>query len=184
MLASLLQLVIGLVTTIVGAMLLLRAWLYYWAVSSRHPLVEMSRRTTDWLVGPLSKIVPAKAGIDRASILGAFLTACVTVVLIQLLAGGFIAAPLGLAIAPFALLFRWALEMISWGTLIWAVLTWVNPGSPMTYTLALLIDPFLRPVRRMLPNFKGIDFAPLVVILLANVLLIFVAPLSRGYLVF
>ena len=36
----------------------------------------------------------------------------------------------------------------------------------------------------MLPNFKGIDFAPLVVILLANVLLIFVAPLSRGYLVF
>ncbi len=80
MLASLLQLVIGLVTTIVGAMLLLRAWLYYWAVSSRHPLVEMSRRTTDWLVGPLSKIVPAKAGIDRASILGAFLTACVTVV--------------------------------------------------------------------------------------------------------
>ena len=81
MLASLLQLVIGLVTTIVGAMLLLRAWLYYWAVSSRHPLVEMSRRTTDWLVGPLSKIVPAKAGIDRASILGAFLTACVTVVL-------------------------------------------------------------------------------------------------------
>ena len=140
MLASLLQLVIGLVTTIVGAMLLLRAWLYYWAVSSRHPLVEMSRRTTDWLVGPLSKIVPDKAGIDRASILGAFLTGCVKEVLIRLLAGGFIAAPLGLAIAPFALLFRWALEMISWGTLIWAVLTWVNPGSPMTYTLALLID--------------------------------------------
>ena len=55
MLGSVLQYVLGIVFGFFGAVLLLRAWLYYWALSPRHPLCELTRKITDWLVAPLSK---------------------------------------------------------------------------------------------------------------------------------
>ena len=52
MLGSVLQYVLGIVFGFFGAVLLLRAWLYYWALSPRHPLCELTRKITDWLVAP------------------------------------------------------------------------------------------------------------------------------------
>ena len=43
MLGSVLQYVLGIVFGFFGALLLLRAWLYYWALSPRHPLCELTR---------------------------------------------------------------------------------------------------------------------------------------------
>lgn len=181
MLASALQYVLGVVFGFLGAVLLLRAWLYYWALSPRHPLCELSRRLTDWAVAPLEKIVRPKGGIDWASLVAA-LFAAIVAVLVHRTLGQLPATPIGLIIAPFAMLVRWALEMISWGAIIWAVLSWLNRGHPMTYTLAMLIDPFLRPIRRVLPTFRNIDFSPLVLIVITNLLLMLVIPLSQGFL--
>lgn len=180
MLGSVLQYVLGIVFGFFGAVLLLRAWLYYWALSPRHPLCELARKITDWLVAPLSKALKPKGGIDWASIVAAFFTAIIAVLLHRTL-GHLPATPVGLLIAPFAMLLRWALEMISWGAIIWAVLSWVNRGHPMTYTLEMLLNPFLSPIRRVIPTFRGIDFSPLVLIVITNVLLMLVVPLSRGF---
>lgn len=180
MLGSVLQYVLGIVFGFFGALLLLRAWLYYWALSPRHPLCELTRKITDWLVAPLSKALKPKGGIDWASVVAAFFTAIIAVLLHRTL-GHLPATPVGLLIAPFAMLLRWALEMISWGAIIWAVLSWVNRGHPMTYTLEMLLNPFLEPIRRILPTFRGIDFSPLVLIVITNVLLMLVVPLSRGF---
>lgn len=180
MLASAFQYVLGVVFGFFGAVLLLRAWLYYWALSPRHPLCEFCRRLTDWVVEPVSKAVPRKRGVDWPSLFTALLAAVVAV-LVHRTIGALPATPVGLVIAPFAMLLRWALEMVSWGAIIWAVLSWVNRGHPMTYTLAMLLDPFLRPIRRLIPTFRGIDFSPLVLIVITNVLLMFVIPLSRGF---
>lgn len=48
----LLQYILGIIFSCFGAILLLRAWLHYWALSPRHPLCEFVRRITDWLVVP------------------------------------------------------------------------------------------------------------------------------------
>lgn len=183
MMTGLLQMIVGIILSFLGALLLLRAWLYYWAFSPRHPLVELCRRFTDWAVSPLGKIIPAKRGFDAPSVLAAFVTAVVAVLSYRMLTP-WPATPAGLVIAPFAMLLRWSLEMISWGTIIWAVLSWVNPGHPLTYTLSTMLDPFLRPCRRILPTLGGFDLSPVLLILAANVVLIFVTPLSRGALTF
>lgn len=182
MIATALQYVLGILFGFFGAVLLLRAWLYYWALSPRHPLCELAARITDWMVAPISKVLRRRRGIDWASLAAALFTAFVAV-LVHRTVGQLPATPVGLLIAPFAMLLRWALEMISWGAIIWAVMSWMNPSHPMTYTLAMLIDPFLRPIRRFLPTFRGIDFSPLVLIVITNVLLMFVVPLSRGFIV-
>ncbi len=177
----LLQYILGIIFSCFGAILLLRAWLHYWALSPRHPLCEFVRRITDWLVVPISRVVPE----GRRTLVGAAFRpgrrSC-----------GRLGAPHDRASAgdpdwphhcSFAMMARWALEMISWGAIIWAVLSWVNRESPMTYTLAVLLDPFMRPIRRVLPTFRGIDFSPLVLILITNLLLIVIVPFSRGFII-
>lgn len=68
MLLGLLQFVVGVVTSLFGVLLLLRAWTYAWALSPRHPFVQLSRRVSDWLVEPLSKVIPRQGGYDWPSL--------------------------------------------------------------------------------------------------------------------
>ena len=42
-----------------------------------------------------------------------------------------------------------------------------------------LLDPLLRPIRRILPNTGAIDFSPLVLIVLINILILVLSDLAR-----
>lgn len=180
MLTGLIQFLVSAVTSILGVILLFRAWIFVWALSPRHPFVQMTRRTTDWLAEPLSKVIPRRGNLDLPSLVGALLVAVLTM-LVEKAITGLPMTPIGMVIAPLALVIRWGLEMISWGTFLWVILTWFNPQSPLTYALGTLTEPFVRPIRRLLPMFGRFDFSPVAVILLANIGLIFVTPLSHGY---
>ena len=71
-------------------------------------------------------------------------------------------------------------QVLIWMLIIWAVLGWlitfnvVNPRnqfvSSVMRSLEGLFTPMLRPIRRFLPNFGGIDFSPVVLIILVYVI--------------
>ena len=50
--------------------------------------------------------------------------------------------------------------------------------------LGTLLDPFLRPFRRLLPPIKGFDLSPILFFLLLNLALRFLVPASMGLYVF
>jgi YggT family protein len=62
------------------------------------------------------------------------------------------------------------LSVIQWLVIIAAVISWVNPDprNPIVQFLYRSTEPLLRPFRRLLPPGRtgGIDFSPLLVILL------------------
>jgi YggT family protein len=60
-----------------------------------------------------------------------------------------------------------ALHIYMWIIISRAVISWVNPDpyNPIVQFLYRSTEPVLRPVRRYLPVAWGIDFSPLVVIL-------------------
>jgi|SRR5919107_1791450 YggT family protein len=72
------------------------------------------------------------------------------------------------------------LSVVTWIIIIQVVLSWLfafnvlNAGSQGVRTFALAIDritaPLYRPIRRILPDFGGIDFSPLVLLILIQVL--------------
>ena len=72
------------------------------------------------------------------------------------------------------------LNVLWWIIIVQAILSWliafnvVNMTSPFVRSLATALDrltaPLYRPIRRFLPDFGGIDFSPLVVLLLIMVL--------------
>ena len=71
------------------------------------------------------------------------------------------------------------LNVLWWIIIVQAILSWliafnvVNMTSPFVRSLATALDrltaPLYRPIRRFLPDFGGIDFSPLVLILLIQV---------------
>ena len=72
------------------------------------------------------------------------------------------------------------LNVLAWIIIIQVILSWLfafnvlNTGSGGVRAFAMAIDrltaPLYRPIRRMLPDFGGIDFSPLVILILIQVI--------------
>jgi YggT family protein len=75
---------------------------------------------------------------------------------------------------------HYLLTIVTWVIIIQVILSWlfafnvVNTSSQGVRTFAIAIDritaPLYRPIRRLLPDFGGIDFSPLVVLIAIQVL--------------
>jgi YggT family protein len=72
------------------------------------------------------------------------------------------------------------LSILTWIIIIQVILSWLlafnilNAGSGGVRTLIVALDritaPLYRPIRRLLPDFGGIDFSPLVILILIQVI--------------
>ncbi|NUQ18984.1 MAG: YggT family protein [Sphingomonas sp.] len=72
------------------------------------------------------------------------------------------------------------LNVLFWIIIIQVILSWLlafnvlNTGSNAVRTVAVALDritaPLYRPIRRILPDFGGLDFSPLVILLLIEVI--------------
>ena len=68
------------------------------------------------------------------------------------------------------------LELLKWTVIVQAILSWlvafnvVNTQNAVVRsvlrTLERILDPLYRPIRRILPDFGGVDLSPMVVLLL------------------
>ncbi|PZU11579.1 YggT family protein [Sphingomonas sp.] len=78
------------------------------------------------------------------------------------------------------------LSVLMWIIIIQAVLSWlvafnvVNTSNDFVrqvlFALGRMTEPFYRPIRRILPDFGALDFSPLVVLLIINILRSIVIP--------
>jgi len=51
-----------------------------------------------------------------------------------------------------------------------AVLSWVNPYTPIAPALDALTRPILNPIRQLIPSLNGLDLSPLVAVILAQLI--------------
>ncbi|EJO29017.1 YggT family protein [Achromobacter marplatensis] len=181
MLGDIFRFLLEIVFTLFGAALIARAWMHAIRLHPFNPLSRAIYQVTNWLVMPLRKIIPAGNKIDWTSLVATWLAALAYIVLIWLVSiGALIPAALLPAAMGSALLMaiKWALNLVVWLTLIQAVLSWVNPTAPMMPLLQSLTAPMLDPIRRLLPR-TAIDFSPLVLLIVAQVLLMVLNNLSQ-----
>lgn len=168
------------VFTLFGMALLLRLWMQLTRLPTRNPVSQGVFQVTDWIVRPLRRIIPGVGGIDWATVIAAWLTALVFLLLMLLVATGTSAvlgmAPLMLVVALIFTL-KWSVSLVMWVVLLMAILSWVNPNSPVTPVIQHLTDPLLRPIRRVIPTLGGFDMSPLVLFLIAQILLMVIARL-------
>jgi YggT family protein len=169
------QLLIDAVAGLFVLLLLARFHFQWLRVSFRNQLGAFVIALTNWIVMPARRVIPALAGLDLATLVSAWLLQAAALFLTLALIGrepgsieGF--AALG-AVAAIDLA-RYSLYILIFALLVQAVLSWVNPYSPVGPMFDALTRPFLRPLRRIVPPVANVDLTPLVLIVLLQVVLI------------
>ena len=155
---------------------LLRFMMQLFRVPFRNPFAQFIVALTDFAVKPLRRVVPGFMGLDWACLLLAWLVE-LGVVLAGYwlndfpfaLAGGQV-WPVMLGLAMVRLL-SLTVYMIIGLTLVRAVLSWVNTNSPLAPVIYELSEPFLRPLRRIVPMVANVDLTPIVLFILCQLVL-------------
>jgi YggT family protein len=123
----------------------------------------------------LRRVIPGLFGVDLASIFASWLVQIVYFGVMLGLTGLVAVAPdtlLAVAWISCIAVLRMTVYLLMGVVIIVALLSWINPYSPLASFFDALARPLLLPVRRRMPPLGGIDLSPLVVILLLQVVLI------------
>jgi YggT family protein len=152
---------------------LLRFIMQWVRASYYNPLAQFVLKVTSPLVVPARRILPSVGGLDTPTLAVLFvLEILVTFVLLRL---GGISLPLPVLLL-YALLRLIALTLWFYtvALFIYVLLSWFGDRgmNPMAVLLGELIEPLLRPARRLVPPIGGLDLSALIVILLLQAALI------------
>jgi YggT family protein len=170
------QIGVFLVDTIVAffVFLLLARFHFQWLrVPFRNPVGEFVLAMTSWLVLPARRVVPGLAGLDLPTLLLAWLLQALGLWAQAAMLG---AEPGALTVAAIALVdvLRYSLYILVFAVIVQALLSWINPYTPLAPVFDALTRPFLRPLRRFVPLAGNIDLTPLILLVILYVLLIMV----------
>lgn len=155
------------VFTLYLLMVLLRLLLQLARADFYNPICQFLVKATNPPLRPLRRIIPGLWGIDVASIVLLVALQMLGVWLMHLASGRTIAVG-GLLVLSIGELLLLTLNTLLIVILLQVVMSWLNPGisNPLTSILYSLSEPLLRPARRLLPTVSGIDFSPLIVLIL------------------
>lgn len=178
---------IFLIQTLFGLYILvvmLRLMLQWVRADFYNPVSQFIVKVTNPPLKPLRRIIPGWGGIDLASVLLLMILQMLELFLVDL-AMGHASGISSLFIRSIAELLALLINIFIGAILIQVILSWVAPGSynPLIGLVHKIAEPLLEPARRILPPFSGIDFSPLVVLIVLQLLkFLLVAPIANlGY---
>lgn len=160
------------------ALFLLRFLMQAMRISFASQIGDFIVKLTNWAVKPLRRIIPGVGGFDWSSVVAALgLQLALSAVFVGIAGPNLThdAASIALMAVWFAVraLLRLTVYIFIGALILQAVMSWINPYSPLAVPANQLTRPLLAPIRRLLPPISGIDLSPLVVILLLQVVLMF-----------
>ncbi|MBA2690634.1 MAG: YggT family protein [Burkholderiales bacterium] len=155
---------------------LMRFYMQLFRAPIRNPFSNFIIAVTDFAVKPLRRFIPGMHGLDMASLIWAWLAEVLILVLFFALAGAnvFLGGPLALpaiVFLAFVKLLRFSIYLLIFAVLVQAILSWVSPYHPLMPVFNSLTRPVLRPLQRFLPTPGGVDFSPLVIFVICQLLL-------------
>jgi len=178
---------IFLIQTLFGLYILivmLRLMLQWVRADFYNPVSQFIVKVTNPPLKPLRRIIPGWGGIDLASVLLLVALQMLELFLVNIAVG----RPSGIAglfIGSIAELLELLINIFIGAILIQVILSWVAPSSynPLIGLVHKIAEPLLAPARRILPAFSGIDFSPLVALIVLQLLkILLVAPIANfGY---
>ena len=173
------QAMVFLLETFVGLFvlaLLLRFFLQVVRAPAHNPLSNFVMALTDFVVRPARRVIPGLWGYDLSSLVLAWLLQMALVGSVLWAQGFDFAAPagmteVGLICLAAVNLLKILIYIVLVATIIQAVLSWINPYSPIAPILNAMTRPFLGVFRRRIPPLGGVDLSPLFVLVVCQVLL-------------
>lgn len=184
MIGALVEVVRLLINTLGGLYLtaiILRFLLQLARADFYNPISQALVRITNPAIKPLRRLIPGFFGIDIASLVLAILVKLLMIVALFIVQTGntnlnILLALLVAGLSVFVTMFNiYFVAMI-----VTIILSWVAPGSyhPAAVLVHQIIEPIMKPFRRLLPPMGGIDFSPIIAFLALNVVKILFSGLA------
>jgi len=157
-----------------AAILLLRFHLQWLRAPLRNPVGEFAMVLTDFAVLRVRRFVPSVSGLDSASLLLALLAE-------TLYLAGFVwvqnfplhELPLpGLVLWAAVKLLKISLYLLMAAVFMQAILSWVNPYTPIAPLLTAITRRFLQPLRRFVPMLGSVDLSALLLFIICQLIVI------------
>jgi YggT family protein len=174
MLAELMSFLFDALVQPFAAILLFRFHAVWLNVPMRNPVGEFLMALTDFIVLPARRVIPRARGLDSATLLLAFIVEFVYLLAYLWLRDfTFTTFPLpGLLAWTAVKLLTLSIYLLMTTLIVEAVLSWINPHTPLAPMLYAFNGPFLQPLRRRIPLVGGVDLSVLVVLLICQLALI------------
>jgi YggT family protein len=139
-----------------------------------HPLTQFVVKCTSFLVTPLRKFIPDVRGVETATLVLILLIVLLKWIMLILMSYG-IPNLLGLFILMIGDTLKLMLEILSLAFIFQAILSWVQPASPVYQVLNKCTSPMTSPLHKVIPPISGIDITPLIAIIVLQLLVIILA---------
>lgn len=175
MLSTALHFLLSTIFNLLTLLFLLRFFLQLFKSPFNNPLSYMVVSLTDFAVKPTRRIIPSWGRIDLSTLILALLTQFLLQlsliwlrdIPISLVGNSIWTSIIGMS---FLGVFRTTLDVFFYAILLQVILSWVNPQSPISSVLNNLTKPILAPIQRILPNAGGMDFSPVVALILIQMI--------------
>lgn len=157
-----------------AAILLLRFHLQWLRAPLRNPVGEFVMVLTDFLVLRARRFIPSVRGLDSTTLLLALLVEMLYLAGLLWAQGySFGGFPLlGLSFLALVKLFKISLYLLMAAVFAQAILSWVNPYTPVAPLLAGITHRFLQPLRRIVPMLGSVDLSPLLLFIICQLIVI------------
>jgi YggT family protein len=164
----LVQTLLGLYITI----LLIRFLLQLTQADFYNPISQALVKITQPVVSPLQKLVPSIGRISLPTLIVAIVIQAILIALVFMLSGFGWPAPIHALIWSVIGLASQLLDILFYAILAGIIISWVAPKSyhPGVLLVQQITEPFMAPVRRLLPTPGGLDFSPIVVFILIKLM--------------
>ncbi|MCB1983989.1 MAG: YggT family protein [Burkholderiales bacterium] len=177
------QIMIFLLDTILGLFslaLLLRFYFQLLRVPYYNNIAQFLIAVTDFVVRPARRFIPGWKGLDMSTLVLAWLAECIILTTIYLYQGFDFGANMATAAGVMGLLgmvaiIKMTLYIVLFMIIAQAIISWVNPYSPLAPLLNTFTQPFLSIFRRRIPPIANVDLSPLFVLIIIQLLLMIVA---------
>jgi len=137
-----------------------------------NPISQFVFKATQPLVGPLQTILKPIGRFDPASLTLATALQIAGIVLLLTLNNVTTPNPVTLFLWGFVGALGLLVKIYFYALLATIILSWISPGgsNPAAYLLHQITEPVMAPVRSLLPPMGGLDFSPIVVFILINII--------------
>ncbi|MFN2287390.1 MAG: YggT family protein [Chromatocurvus sp.] len=162
--------------------MLLRFLLHASQADFYNPVSQFVVKVTNPALAPLRRLLPPVGRFDLAALVESVLLQALGIVLLLLLNG--------VELPNITLILAWSVvgvvallvNIYFFALLAMIILSWVARGSrhPAILLIYQITEPVMAPVRRLLPPMGGIDFSPILVFILINVVQIALRHIGAG----
>ena len=157
-----------------SVVLLFRFLMQWLRAPMRNPVGEFIMAISDFAVLRARRFIPPLWRLDSASLLLALAVEFAYLGLTLSLDGyPFVHFPLlGLLALSAVKLVKISVYLLMSALVAQAILSWVNPFTPLAPLLAAITQRFLRPLQRIVPLLGNIDLSPLLLLVICQIILL------------